>query len=455
VLALCCHWNFGFLVIFQGGSILHALKVTTDIVLDEAELIYSKVAWRIVPLVFLCYIFAYLDRVNVGFARLQMLTDLKFSETAYGVGAGIFFVGYFIFEVPSNLVLQKVGARLWIARIMITWGIISAAMMLVRTPVHFYILRFLLGAAEAGFYPGVVLYFTYWFPSRRRGRIMALFFTGNPISGIIGGPVSGSILQFFGGFLRLAGWQWLFLLEALPTIILGFLIYFILDDHVADAKWLTPQEKAYLDTQTAAEAKGKTHHSLSSVFGSGRVWLLCLIMFGTIMGSYAYGFWLPAIIKQAHVTQPLHIGLLTMIPYVCAVGFLLLSGWHGDKTRERRWHVAGPQCMAAVGFILCGAFRDNAYLAIFGLTLCVCGVITASALFWSLPTSFLGGTAAAAGIAFINATGSLGGFFSPIIIGWLKDYTNSLSSGLYLVAGCLLLSAVLNLTFIPAKLVNR
>lgn len=430
-------------------------ETTIDVAPDEAETLYSKVAWRILPLLFICYVTAYLDRVNVGFARLQMLDDLKFSETAFGIGAGIFFIGYFIFEVPSNLILNKIGARLWIARIMITWGICSAAMMFVTTAEHFYVLRFLLGVSEAGFYPGVVLYFTYWFPSQRRGKIMALFFAGNPVSGIVGGPISGGILHYLGGFMGLAGWQWLFLLEALPAIILGVVVYLVLVDHINDAKWLTPREKAYLGAQVAAEAKGKTHHSLRSVFGSGRVWLLCLIMFGTVMGSYAYGFWLPAIIKLANVASPLYIGLLTMIPYTSAVAFLILCGRHGDKTRERRWHVAMPQCMAAIGFILCGTVTDNIYVAMFGLTLCVCGIVTASALFWSLPTSFLSGTAAAAGIALINATGSLGGFFSPIAIGWLKDYTKSLSSGLFLVAGCLFLSAVLILTFIPAKLVNR
>jgi MFS family permease len=357
--------------------------------------------------------------------------------------------------VPSNLILHKVGARRWIARIMITWGLVSAGMMFVHTPMQFYIMRFLLGVAEAGFYPGVVLYFTYWFPSHRRGKVMALFFAGNPISGVIGGPISGAILQYFGGTFGLAGWQWLFLVEALPALILAVLVFVVLDDRIGDAKWLTERQKAYLEAQTAGEAKVKTHHSLWSVFGSGRVWLLCLIMFGTIVGSYAYGFWLPTIIRQANVSQPLYIGLLTMIPYTCGVVFLIMTGRHADKTRERRWHVALPQCLAATGFILCGIFVDNAYVAVFGITLCVCGVITASALFWSLPTSFLGGAAAAAGIALINATGNLGGLVSPVAIGWLKDYTNSLSSGLFLVAGCLLLSATLILTFVPAKVVNR
>lgn len=421
---------------------------------DEAESTYSKVIWRLVPLLFLCFVTAYLDRVNVGFAKLQMLGDLKFSETVYGLGAGLFFVGYFLFEVPSNLIMQKVGARRWIARIMVTWGLVSAAMLFVETPMQFYVLRFLLGVAEAGFYPGVVLYFTYWFPSHRRGKVMALFFTGNPMSGIIGGPVSGLILQYFDGSYGWAGWQWLFFIEALPALVLGLIVLFYLDDGIRDAKWLSPREKAYLETQVAGEAQVKTHVSLKSAFGSGKVWLLCLIMFGTIMGSYAYGFWLPTIIRQS-VKEPLYIGLLTAIPYICGIGFIVLMGRHADKTRERRFHVAGPQCLAAAGFILCGLFSDNVYIAMLGLIMCVSGVITASALFWSLPTAFLGGTAAAAGIAFINATGGLGGFFSPTVIGWLKDITQTLSSGLFLVAGCLILSASLIVIFIPAKLVNR
>ncbi len=416
---------------------------------------YSKIAWRIMPILFIGYIVAYLDRVNVGFAKLQMMNDLHFSSATYGLGAGIFFISYFFCEVPSNLILHKVGARVWICRVLVVWGVVSACTALVRTPLEFYIVRFLLGIAEAGFFPGIVLYLTYWFPSHHRAKMVALLMAGNPASGIVGGPLSGYILHSFSGVHGFTGWQWLFVIEALPAVILGIGILFYLDSHVKDAKWLSPEEKAIVTADIEAEAKVKTHLSLGSVFTSARTWLMCAILFGIVMGSYAIGFWQPTIIRQTGVSNPFYIGLLTALPYTLALISMLLTGRHADKMRERRWHVVVPNLVAAVGFALCTQAGSSTVIAMAGLIMAVVGVVTALPMFWSLPTSFLGGVAAAAGIAFVNCTGNLAGFFSPAIIGALKDYTGSLNSGLFLVSVCLLASAGLILAFVPAKLVNR
>lgn len=282
---------------------------------------YSKVLWRLVPFLFLCYVVAYLDRVNVGFAKLQMLADLKFSDTVYGFGAGIFFIGYFIFEVPSNIILSKTGARIWIARIMITWGIISSAMLFVTTPESFYVLRFLLGVSEAGFFPGIILYLTYWFPSERRARVVALFMTAIALSGVIGGPLSGWIMQAFAGVNNLAGWQWLFLLEGIPSILVGIAVIFYLDDSIEGAKWLSQEEKKVLADRIHNDQKGIVDHGIAHTFTSVKVWLMALIYFSFIMGLYGISFWLPQLIKSTGVKDVLNIGLLTAIPY----GFAAVS----------------------------------------------------------------------------------------------------------------------------------
>ncbi|MEI9983720.1 MAG: MFS transporter [Aliidongia sp.] len=422
---------------------------------ESSDALYSRIAWRIMPILFVGYIVAYLDRVNVGFAKLQMIGDLKFSDSVYGVGAGIFFWGYFFFEVPSNLILHKIGARIWICRVLVVWGIVSALTAFVTTPFQFYAVRFLLGVAEAGFFPGMVLYLTYWFPSHRRAKMMALLMAGNPVSGLLGGPLSGFIMHSFEHGTGWAGWQWLFVIEAVPAVLLGIVVFFYLDDRVAGAKWLSATEKSFVASEIEAEAKVKTEHSVRAVFVSARVWLMCAILFGIVMGSYAIGFWQPTIIQQTGIKDPFMVGLLTMVPYALALASMILTGRHADRTRERRWHVATPAMMAALGFILCTQAGTSTIIAVAGLAMAVAGVVTALPMFWALPTSFLGGSAAAAGIALINCTGNLAGFFSPTIIGVLKDYTGTLSSGLLLVACCLLGSALLILTQVPAKLVNR
>jgi D-galactonate transporter len=411
----------------------------------------KKVAWRILPLAIVAYCVAYIDRSNVAFAALTMNKDLGLSAYLYGWGAGIFFFGYFIFEVPSNVILEKTGARIWIARIMLTWGIISAASALAVGPKSFLAIRFLLGAAEAGFFPGMILYLTYWFPAHRRAAMVALLMAGNPVSGIIGGPLSGFIMQHFAGSKGMAGWQWLFILEAIPAILLGAVIFLFLDNRVVEAKWLSERERAAVASEIHEEAVLKSHVSIRSVFTSPRVWLFGAIFFGMEMGSYAIGFWQPTIIRQTGVKDPFHIGMLTTVPYTCALICMMFVGRHSDRTRERRWHIIVPNILAAIGFILCTQAGSNTPIAMFGLVLAVAGVITGLAMFWALPTSFLGGNAAAAGIALINCTGNLGGFFSPAIIGFLKTYTGTLNSGLFLVAACMIASSVLILTLTPAK----
>ena len=418
-------------------------------------LLYRKIAWRILPILLLAYIIAYIDRVNVGFAKLQMLSDLKFSESVYGFGAGIFFLGYFLFEVPSNLILHKVGARVWICRVLITWGIISGCTALVHTPAQFYTMRLLLGIAESGFFPGMILYITYWFPSHRRAHIIAMLLAGMPIAGIFGGPISGAIMRFFAGSHGIAGWQWLFLLEAIPAVLLGIVVFFSFDDRVLHAKWLSPEEKAIVAAEIDEEATAKTHQTILSVFTSPRILLMSAIYFGIEMGSYAIGFWLPTIIRETGVTDPFQIGLRTIVPYSFALVVMILTGRSSDRTRERRWHLAGPCILAALGFALCTQGASSPALAALGMNLAVVGVVTSVPMFWALPTSFLGGAAAAAGIALVNCTGNLGGFFSPTIIGALKTHTGTLNSGLLLIAACMLASATLILTLVPAKLVNR
>lgn len=418
------------------------------------ESTYRKVSWRLIPLLLICYVIAYLDRVNVGFAKLQMLNDLGFSDLIYATGAGIFFIGYFFFEVPSNIILHKVGARVWIGRIMITWGILSACMMFVTTPTSFYVLRFLLGVAEAGFFPGIILYLTYWYPSNRRGHITSLFMTGIPLSGVIGGPLSGGIMTLFDGYNGWAGWQWMFLLEGLPAVALGVVVFVFLDDRISRAKWLTEEERALLEKNIASEASEKQEESILTIFSSGRVWLLAIIYFSFVMGIYGVSFWLPTIIKAMGIADPLQVGMMSAIPYGFAVFAMILVGRSADRHRERRWHVAIPAMLGAVGLILSVIWADNTLLAMAALTLATSGILCTLPLFWSLPTAFLAGTGAAAGIAMINSLGNLSGFVSPYAVGWLKELTSSTNAGMYLLSGVLVVGALLTL-MVPARMVNK
>lgn len=426
---------------------------STDATLQEHAL-YARVTRRILPVLFICYVIAYLDRVNVGFAKLEMLHDLGFTEAIYGFGAGIFFLGYCLAEVPSNILLAHFGARRWIARILITWGIVSACMLFVRTPTSFYIMRCLVGLAEAGMFPGAIYYLTSWYPAHRRGRILSIFMTAQPVTGVIGGPLSGWIMQSFGGTMGLAGWQWLFLIEALPAVIMGIVFYFSIDDRIADAAWLNAAEKQTLQFALERDnAHKQALPSLLSVLSNGRVWLLGAITFTSVMGLYGVGFWLPSILKASGIQQPLHIGLLTAIPYALTIVAMYFTGRSSDRTGERRWHLACCTAVGGIGLILSTLAAGNVTLAMIALTIATIGIGVSQPLFWNLPTAFLGGGAAAAAIAFINVDGNLAGFFGPYIVGWIASTTHSTNIGMYVLAGFLFLSSILALC-VPAHLVD-
>ncbi len=412
---------------------------------SPSDAVYRKVAWRLLPFLFVCYVVAYLDRVNVGFAKLQMLSDLKFSETAYGLGAGIFFIGYFLFEVPSNLILHRTGARRWIARIMVTWGVLSAGMMFVNSEMTFYVLRFFLGAAEAGFFPGIILYLTYWFPAQQRGRIVALFMTAIAMSGVIGGPLSGWIMTAFAGVNGWAGWQWLFLLEGAPSVLMGIAVLFFLDDAIQDAKWLNSEEKTLLVRNIAADQKTQNHMSVGQTLRDPRVWLLSGLYFCFIMGLYGVSFWLPQLIKGLGVKDLMSIGLLSAIPYGVAAVAMVLVGRGSDLKGERRLHLVVPALLGAVGLALAGVYGSQPVFGMLALTLGTAGVLSVLPVFWTLPTALLGGAGAAAGIALINSIGNLAGFLSPYMVGAIKDATGNTTLALYALASSMVLGALLAL----------
>ncbi|OYT84013.1 MAG: MFS transporter [Pseudomonas sp. PGPPP4] len=416
--------------------------------------LYRKVAWRVLPLLLLGYIIAYLDRVNVGFAKLAMLNDLGMSEAAYGLGAGIFFIGYFIFEVPSNLMLHRVGAKLWIARIMITWGLVSSLMAFtgpiaqwlgISHEMTFYGLRFLLGVCEAGFFPGVILYLTYWFPAALHSRMMAIVILGNPVSFIFGGPLSGAIMYYMGANGLLAGWQWMFVIEAVPAVVVGVVVLWLLDNGIQDAKWLNDQEKAELTRRLALEAAEKPHVALKRLYALPIIWLLTVIYVLLMLGNYGINFWVPTIIKNAGVASVLDIGLITAIPYVFGAATMVWVTRQAQRTGNQRAYGALMSVLAGIGLILCAAFPQHLVLMILGVAFAVGGSLSAIALFWGLPGAFLQGAAAAAGIAIINSFGNLGGFAGPYLLGLLTTLFGSAQVGLMLLGGCLLGCAALML----------
>ena len=404
-----------------------------------------KVTLRIVPFVMLLYFIAFIDRVNIGFAALTMNKDLGFSPTVFGFGAGIFFLGYFLFEVPSNLVLYKVGARIWIARVMITWGLISGAMAFVQGPNSFYALRFLLGAAEAGFFPGIILYLSYWFPARQRAAVTAIFMAAAPLSTVLGSPVSGALLEMH-GLLGLSGWQWMFIVEAVPAFILGVMVLFYMTDRPEKAKWLRDDERNWLVATMNAEAAKKAstaNHSVWRGLADPRVIALSLVYFGTSAGLYTLGIWAPQIIKEFGLSS-LQVGFLNALPGIVAIVAMVLWARHSDRSGERTWHVVGACLLASLGLVLAG-FAGSVLAVLLALTLVNIGISSAKPPLWSMPTLFLSGSAAAAGIATINSIGNLGGFVGPAMIGWIKDLTGSFQGGLIFVAGLLVLSAILTL----------
>jgi len=432
----------------------HAKGPETAIVraeISDVEMLYDKIARRIMPFLVLLFVVAWLDRINVGFARLQMAQDLGFSDAAYGFGAGIFYLGYLLFEIPSNLLLERIGARKTFARITILWGITSMATLLVKTAGWFYFLRFLLGAFEAGLLPGAILYLTYWFPTRRRARMTGLFLAAIPIAGVIGGPISGLIMGTMGGRLGLANWQWLFLLEGILSVMLGLIALAVLADKPGQASWLTAAQRREVIADLEADNReaGPRPHGLMRALTNPLVWLLTTIQFCLTSGNPTVGFWSPTIIQGLGVKDDLTIGLLFAVQNIIAVICLLVVSRHSDQTMERRYHSALPCLVCAVGLASIGWFANHPVIAFAALVLATLGPPTASASFWQFPPMLLSGTAAAAGIALINSIGSFSGWVAPFVIGWLRDLTGTTSAGLYVVAGLELLAGVLILIYMP------
>ena len=412
--------------------------------IDLGAQVVSKLTRRLLPFLFLLYIVAYLDRINVGFAALQMKGQLGFSDEVYGLGAGIFFAGYFFFQVPSNLALAKVGARKWIAVIMVVWGVISASMIFIGSARGFYLLRFLLGAAEAGFFPGMILYLRNWFPSAARARAIALFMTAAPLAGVVGGPISGMLLGVKLGHLM--GWQWLFLIEGLPAILLGGVVLAFLTDRPEIATWLTGEERSWLVQQLAGEERPQLRAS-SSVFSAltqARVWMLVVVYLGVTTSAYGIGLWLPSLLRSASGSSNLVIGFLSAIPYLATMVAMVVVASHSDRTRERKWHLAGSAFACSIA-LACAAYSTSTTADVVFLSITLMAAFSMNGPFWATTTEMLTETSAAAGIALINSFGNLGGFLGPYTIGLIRTWTGSFRGGLLAVGALLAVSGVLAL----------
>lgn len=414
---------------------------------DLERRVSRKLMWRIVPFVMLLYFVSFLDRVNIGFAAITMNKAIGLSPTAFGFGGGLFFIGYFMFEVPSNLILHRVGARVWIARVMISWGLVSAASAFVSGPTSFYLLRFLLGVAEAGFFPGIILYLSLWFPVKQRAAAAAWFMAAAPISTAIGSPVSGAIMQLPSVF-GMADWQLLFIIEALPAVALGFVVLKCLIDEPAHASWLRDDERRWLIARLKTESDARLAHAghtsgALSALRDPRVLALALIYFGTSAGLYTLGLWAPLMIRQFGFSA-FQTGLIAAIPSIVAVVAMIVWARHSDKTQERTWHVVIPCVLACLGFVYAGQ-AANAVAIVAALVVVNVGISAAKAPLWAMPSMFLSGAGAAAGIATINSIGNLGGFVGPFAIGWLKHVTGGYAAGLYVVGATLAASAAITL----------
>jgi MFS transporter, ACS family, tartrate transporter len=409
----------------------------------------TKIYWRLLPLAILTYLLAYVDRINVGFAALTMRTDLHMSATDFGFASGVFFWGYFIFEVPSNIIMEKVGARLWIARIMITWGLLAMATALATGTTSFAVLRFLLGVAEAGFLPGLILYFTYWLPNYHHARVVSGFLVGLPVAVAIGSPVSTALLSL-DGWLGLRGWQHMFIFEGLPTVIIGVLVLFILTDKPEQASFLTREEKDWLSAviqrETAAK-EARQRVSLWQAMIDKRVLMLAFNYFGVITASLGMLIFIPQIIKSLGVTNNMTVGWLTMIPYGVAAVVEIAWGAVSDKMQERRWNLFAACMLSGIGLVIAGLTMGT-WWAMVGMTLAACGFYGSKGPFWGMPGRFLTGAGAAAGIAWINSIGNLGGFFGPWYVGWMKDLTGSFTGGLYGLAAVAVLAALITAIFL-------
>jgi len=419
----------------------------------DHRLVIARVTRRLVPFAFICYVVAYIDRVNIGFAATSLQRDLHLSDAAYGYGAGLFFLGYCLFEIPSNILLERIGARRWIARIMLGWGVVSMATIAITGTTSFYAARILLGLAEAGFFPGMVLYLTYWIPESERARTNALFMMAAPIAIAIGAPVSHAIMTLDGTF-GLKDWQWLFVLEGLPAVVLGVMATRVLTDRPEDAEWLPADDRAWL-VQTMRDERarrgGGGHGSIAASLRSGTFWRLTMVYFLNTVVTYGVFLWLPKIMQDASHAGGFTVSILTALPFVVALIAMIVIGRHSDRTGERRWHVAGCAIAAATGLILAAAFQDNLLLLVLSFTLSQSGQRSVMSVFWAIPQRLLGGTAAAAGIAFINAIGNLGGWVGPSVMGFLRQSTGTYSFGLLVLSCSLIAEALLVLTLnLPA-----
>jgi ACS family phthalate transporter-like MFS transporter len=420
---------------------------------DARHSVYRRVSRRLLPFLFTCYLFNYIDRLNVGFAHSGLARDLHFSDAVFGVGVGMFFVGYLIFELPSTLLLERFGARKTITRIMILWGLCSTATLLISAPAHFYILRILLGIAEAGFLPGIVLYLTYWYPPELRGRATALFTSALPIAGLVSGPISGWIMARMGGIGGLHNWQWLFLLEGIPSILLGVAAFFYLSDRPSTARWLSAEEKEEIHralTLHQSSEGSSSRRSLAQVLKDRRVYVVAFLGFATYCSANTIAFWTPTIIKETGLRDDFLVGALSALPSLAGLIGMIWNGRHSDKTLERRWHAAGAALLAALGLGLLPGFQHNTVVAVALLVLAGAGHFAFTAVFWTIPPAYLGRKSAASGIGVIASLSSLGGVLVPMIIGWARTATGSFAVGLYLVVGVLILAVLTMLIAVPA-----
>ena len=421
---------------------------------SELDATYRKIVLRIIPFLMVLWILAWIDRVNIGFVKLTMLDDLKWSEAIYGLGAGIFFLGYFFFEVPSNLLLQKIGARKTIMRITIGWGLTSIAMMFVTTPGWFYALRFLLGVFEAGFYPGIILYLTYWFPGDRRAKAFGLFMSASALAGVIGGPLAGTIMNGLNGVNGWAGWQWVFLIEGIPSVLAGVVTFFYLTDKPSQASWLTDRERQLVQDDLARDhaACGDREHSLLASLKDGKMWLLVAVYFCIIAANSSLTFFGPTVVKEVGFTNPATVGWIMAVAYLFGAAGMILNGFNSDRHQESRWHCGIAAALGAVSIVavaLTLTLKAPAVLTLIALTLAIVGTMSAIPVFWQMPNRFLAGAAAAGGVALINSIANLAGFGAPWMLGIVKTATGSLAPGLLVVAAVEVGATILILAFIP------
>ncbi len=420
----------------------------------DADKLYRKITFRILPFLFICYTVAFLDRINMGIGQVEMKQDVGFTDLVFGFGASIFFVGYILTEIPSNLMIGRFGVRRTFCRIMILWGIAAAAMAFVTQPIHLYTVRILLGVFEAGLYPGIIYYITKWYPLDRRARIVGLFTCSIGIAGLLGGPLSGALMTFFDGAFGLHGWQWMFLIEGLPACVLGVATLFYLQNEPAEARWLTPAERQRVATDVAASnAVGpRGEHTIKRALTDWRLYLMGIVGLGQICPLYAIGFWMPTTIKGTGITSPLWIGLISAIPYFCSWIALIMVSRNSDRTFERRWHLTATLVAAGGGLVLVGLFSTNVWLSMIGFSISMSGILAAAPVCWAINTDYMRGSGSAVGIALLNTLSLVGGIISPSIMGWTKTITGDVTTGLYVMGGISFVAAVVAIVFVPGML---